>query len=328
MSPFFRQASLLSACLVCLGCGLHGTDSEHQEGIAQYDCNTPQDESADADVTVVASATTISPDGSHRMSVLTFDGDVPGPVIEFAVGQTRRIKLRNHTEAPIGLHFLGLSYPVEEDGTHLYPHSVVNPGCAHVYPVTAKAPGVFPFVDHLHPKDALPLGQYGVAVVRPVGEEPADREYVLFLGELGKESHTGEEDKDEGSSDTRTFYMTFNGRTEAAPLTIEQRAGQSVRRSEWPDSRSGDRVRFRLVNVSPSAFHSFGLHGYNFCDRGGVISDTGVCPSGGLPKNILSLSPLEGSTIEFRTTTPGRWMYHCHVLDHVEEGMLGYFDVK
>jgi FtsP/CotA-like multicopper oxidase with cupredoxin domain len=40
------------------------------------------------------------------------------------------------------------------------------------------------------------------------------------------------------------------------------------------------------------------------------------------------MSPLEGTTLELRTTSKGRWMYHCHILDHVEEGMLGYFDVN
>ncbi len=323
----YRVASLCGSLFFCLACGPSVPEADPHASHTTYECNTPEDETADADVTIDASLNTISPDGRVRMSVSTFGGDVPGPVIEFLVGQTRRIKLRNHTDIPIGLHFLGLSYPVQEDGTHLYPHSIVNPGCAHVYPVTAKAPGVFPFVDHLHPIQALSLGQYGVSIVRAQGEEAVDREYVLFMGELGKES-SGSHEEEEEQGGERRFFMTFNGRTESSPLSIEQKSKQSIRTTDWPKSAVGDRVRMRIVNVSPSVFHTFGLHGYNFCDRGGVISDTGVCPSGGRTQNIVNLSPLEGTTVDLRTTAPGRWMYHCHIIDHVEEGMLGYFDVQ
>lgn len=318
---------LCGSLFFLLACGQVSPTADPHESHTQYVCNTPDDETAEADVTIDASLGTVSPDGRFRMAVSTFDGDVPGPVIEFVVGQTRRIKLRNHTDAPIGLHFLGLSYPVEEDGTHLYPHSIVNPGCAHVYPVTAKAPGVFPFVDHLQPIQGLSLGQYGVSIVRSPTEDPVDKEYVLFMGELGKET-SGSHEEEEAQGGERRFFMTFNGRTDASPLAIEQRAKQSIRSAGWPSSLVGDRVRLRLVNVSPSVFHSFGIHGYNFCDRGGVISDTGACPNGGRTQNIVTMSPLEGTTLELRTTSKGRWMYHCHILEHVEEGMLGYFDVN
>lgn len=319
--------------LLLSGCGNDAMQHRSEHGLSaeqiSYVCNTPEDAAAAADVTMESRFASVSPDGSTRMGVLTFDGDVPGPVLRMKVGQTLRVKLVNRLDAPVGLHFLGLSYPVQDDGTSLYPQSVVNPGCAHVYTVTAKAEGVFPFVDHLRPAQTLPLGLYGAVVVSAQDEQPADREFVIFLGELGIEasgSHEEEEKKEHGGGG-RSFFMTFNGRSMESPLTIGRTTGDFARSEAWPSSKVGERIRLRLLSVSPNAIHSFGLHGYNFCDRGGVPDANGRCPREGLPRNILNLSPLEGTTVEVRTDNPGRWMYHCHILDHVEEGMMGFFDV-
>ncbi len=328
-----KPCSVALLGLLLCACGSNGTnhESEHERNPQQrsYVCNTPADAEAVADVTMESRASSVRPDGTNQMEVLTFDGSVPGPVLRMKVGQTLRVKLVNRLDTPIGLHFLGLSYPVEDDGTSLYPHSVVNPGCAHVYTVTAKAAGVFPFVDHLRPSTTLPLGLYGAVIVAASDEQPVDREFVIFLGELGIESTMGHghENEDTESKEGHRFYMTFNGRSHASPLTIVRTTSNFTRTESWPQSKVGERIRMQLVNVSPNAIHSFGLHGYNFCDRGGVIDDSGVCPRGGLPRNIVNLTPLEGTTVEVRTDNPGRWMYHCHILDHVEDGMMGYFDV-
>jgi FtsP/CotA-like multicopper oxidase with cupredoxin domain len=34
--------------------------------------------------------------------------------------------------------------------------------------------------------------------------------------------------------------------------------------------------------------------------------------------------PKERIEIAF-VATPGRWMFHCHILEHLETGMMGYF---
>ena len=312
------------------GCGpVQPLDSGHLHHQTQttFECTTPEDLNAPADITFESRRAVVSPDGLLQVGALTFGGTVPGPVLDMEVGQTRRIKLINRGQEPIGLHFLGLSYAVKDDGTPLYPQSIVNPGCAHVYAVTAKAPGIFPFVDHLQPMRTLVAGQYGAVVVRTAAEAKADREYVFFLGELGVEGEGGHEEEEEHGAGQK-FFMTINGRTDLLPLSIERTQTGFAQREGFPDSRVSNRVRFRLLNVSPNAYHSFGLHGYNFCDRGGVLDPQGGCPNQGRPFNIVSLSPLEGTTVEFMAENPGRWMYHCHVLDHLEEGMIGYFDVN
>ena len=324
-----RTTLFLVACTFAAGCGSSHDITNHINQVTQgpHECETPEDAAAPADQTIEARYATVKPDGVNAMNVITFGGTVPGPVLTLDVGQTRRYKLTNRTDVPIGLHFLGLSYDVKDDGTPLYPKSIVYPGCSHVYTMTAKTPGIFPFVDHLNPTKTMPAGMHGAVVVRAPDETPADREYLYFLGELGKETEGEEEEEEEGGG-ARSFFMTMNGRTEAAPLAIERRGGEFVGWEGFSESQVGNKVRIRLQNVSPSTYHSFGMHGYNFCDRGGMVDASGGCPNQGRPVNILSLSPLEGTTIEVLTNNPGNWMIHCHILDHVAEGMMSYFVVK
>ncbi len=40
------------------------------------------------------------------------------------------------------------------------------------------------------------------------------------------------------------------------------------------------------------------------------------------------LSPSQGLRIRFREQDPGRWLYHCHVMTHMEAGMVGYYLVS
>jgi bilirubin oxidase len=71
--------------------------------------------------------------------------------------------------------------------------------------------------------------------------------------------------------------------------------------------------------------HSFHLHGFRFqvLDRDGVPEpyaswkDTVNVPKHGLVRFIVRFDDY-----------PGKWMFHCHILDHEEHGMMGILEVK
>lgn len=282
-------------------------------------CATPGDTSALADVTIDAEMISLStPHG--EIEARTFGGDVPGPVMRMQLGESRRVKLVNHTDRPMSLHFMGVSYAPEDDGTPDTPSSVVNPGCAHVYPITARSAGVWPIVDHVEPRDSLAHGAYGAIVVPAPDEVPADRDFVVFMGQLGLEEESGEEAEEE------PFEMTLNGRAAPASRTIELRGGAYVASEGVPRARVGELVRWRIIDASPDATHTFGVHDHEFCELGGLPDARGRCASGGMA-NIVDVTPLHGRTIEWREAAAGHWMVHCHILEHVEEGMMGWYDV-
>ena len=82
----------------------------------------------------------------------------------------------------------------------------------------------------------------------------------------------------------------------------------------------GDTEVWRIVNDTDFS-HPFHLHGYFFQ----VLDDTRV-PEWKDTVNVPTKSEL---TIAVRfDDRPGAWMYHCHILDHAEAGMMGHLVVR
>jgi FtsP/CotA-like multicopper oxidase with cupredoxin domain len=82
----------------------------------------------------------------------------------------------------------------------------------------------------------------------------------------------------------------------------------------------GDTEVWRIVNNTDFS-HPFHLHGYFFQ----VLDDTRV-PEWKDTVNVPTKSEL---TIAVRfDERPGAWMFHCHILDHAEAGMMGHLVVR
>ena len=69
--------------------------------------------------------------------------------------------------------------------------------------------------------------------------------------------------------------------------------------------------------------HPFHLHGTFFQ----VLDVDGVAPPHVGWKDTVNV-PMK-TTLRFavRYGEPGRWMFHCHILEHAERGMMGELDV-
>ena len=85
----------------------------------------------------------------------------------------------------------------------------------------------------------------------------------------------------------------------------------------------GDVQVWEIVNTSMMD-HPFHLHGFFFQ----VIEENGMAPQYKAWKDTYNLKPR--STVKIAwipDDRPGRWMYHCHILEHHEAGMMGHFEV-
>ncbi len=70
--------------------------------------------------------------------------------------------------------------------------------------------------------------------------------------------------------------------------------------------------------------HPFHLHGYFFQ----VLEDNGKAPAYKAWKDTYNLKPKSKIKIAWLPDNrPGMWMYHCHILEHHEAGMMGHFEV-
>lgn len=91
--------------------------------------------------------------------------------------------------------------------------------------------------------------------------------------------------------------------------------------------RRGERVRFRLVNLRASLHamqHPIHLHGQRFL----VLAVNGVAPPVRAWKDTVLLPAGAAVDILVEFDTPGRWMLHCHIAEHVESGMMTTFHVE
>ena len=84
-------------------------------------------------------------------------------------------------------------------------------------------------------------------------------------------------------------------------------------------ARVGETHVWRIINNTDFA-HPFHLHGYFFQ----VLDDARV-PEWKDTVNVPAKSELS-IAVEF-DERPGMWMYHCHILDHADVGMMGHLQV-
>ena len=70
--------------------------------------------------------------------------------------------------------------------------------------------------------------------------------------------------------------------------------------------------------------HPFHLHGFFFQ----VLSVDGEPPAYRSWEDVVNLPPKSTTRIAWMPDDrPGRWMYHCHILEHHAGGMMAHFDV-
>jgi FtsP/CotA-like multicopper oxidase with cupredoxin domain len=124
-----------------------------------------------------------------------------------------------------------------------------------------------------------------LAALTPLAARPVNRRVPVVLG-----------------GTMSPYKWTLNGRTweDREPLHVKK----------------GERVVFDIVNQTPMG-HPMHLHGHVFQ----VIELNGKALSGAVRDTVQV--PAKGSVkIAFDADNPGRWLFHCHNLLHMESGMM------
>ncbi|HTC12303.1 MAG TPA: multicopper oxidase domain-containing protein [Acetobacteraceae bacterium] len=97
--------------------------------------------------------------------------------------------------------------------------------------------------------------------------------------------------------------------------------GWTINGRAWADReplhvKKGERVVFDIVNQTPMG-HPMHLHGHVFQ----VVELNGKAFSGAMRDTVQV--PAKGSVkVAFDADNPGRWVFHCHNLLHMESGMI------
>jgi len=250
---------------------------------------------------------------------MTFDGQVPGPMVRIRRGDTVNLTLTNPEEnnMPHNIDFHAVYGPGggADDTT-------ITPGESATIEFQAMYPGVFVYHCAVPNLDQhISAGMYGAILVEPEGGLPeVDRELYFGQNELYTNGAAGEEGHHRFSFDTmrseEPTYVTLNG--EAYPFTEDGYGPVTVEK--------GERVRIFLSNGGPnltSSWHGIGNVWETFYRDGDVVSD---------PDRYVETAPVAPGSVaiaEIDTPVPGPIKLVDHALSRVaRKGRLGVIQVE
>jgi uncharacterized cupredoxin-like copper-binding protein len=212
-----------------------------------------------------------------------YNGQVPGSLIRATEGDRVRINFTNELPEPTVIHFHGPKLPNGMDGVVGVTQKVVQPGQAFSYEFVAQPSGTFMYHTHHNSAEQEGKGLFGIFIVDP--KEPTlqyDREVIQVLSETGG-------------------YFLINGKAFPATEPIE--------------AKVGERVLIRLVNLGQMT-HPMHMHGHPFQ----IVATDGypVPESQALTKDVVNIGPGERYDLLMIADNPGTWLFHCHILTHVQ----------
>lgn len=244
---------------------------------------------------------------------MTFDGQVPGPMLRMRVDDTMELHLHNEMGSLLP-HSIDLHAVTGPGGGAVFSQTLA--GEESVFTFQALKPGLY--VYHCATASIghhISSGMYGLILVEPVGGLPeVDHEFYIMQGEIYTVQPYGTQGNldfsHEKMLDEAPEYYVFNGA--AGALTQDEYAMRA---------NVGDTVRIYFGVGGPNKISSFHLIGeiFDHVYEGGSISTE--------PQTDVqtTLVPPGGATIvEFTLDVPGRYILVDHALSRLERGLAGY----
>jgi len=173
-----------------------------------------------------------------EVTMLAYNGSIPGPVIKVPQGAEITINFKNNTDVDSTLHSHGVRVANAFDGVPNVTQQAVKPGGSFTYKVKFPDAGAFWYHPHVREDYAQELGLYGNFIVTPTQKDywaEVDREETLFLDDIliknGKIAPFDKETVDHTLMGRFGNVMLING-DDQYKLSVKQ----------------GERVRFYLTN--------------------------------------------------------------------------------
>ncbi len=259
----------------------------------------------------------------RTVTMLGFNGQYPGPLIQVDEGSTITVQFVNRTEFPTAVHWHGVRLDNRYDGAPHVTQDPVPPGGEFEYRVHFRDAGIYWYHPH-HREDVLQdLGLYGNLLVRSREPEffaPANREEILMLDDL----LVGDSGPIEHGLDAPTHALM--GRFGNVLLVNGE--------PKWTSAaRRGDVIRFFLTNVSSTRVFNLSFQGARTRMKV-VASDLGRYEQESWVDNVV-IAPAERFVVDVRFERPGevRLVNRVRAIDHIlarffeESQTLGSFRV-
>jgi len=232
----------------------------------------------------------------------TYNGTVPSPMIKVDVGDKVRVTLHNELPVIQDVHWHGIEVPFAMDGVAPLTQEPVDPGGDFVYEFTVDRPYMGMYHPHLHGQMAVPNGMFGVI---QVGETPIARGVTVNGVEIPADVQPAV-DMPMVLNDAGVIGFSLDGKSFPATAPIV------VNKDEW--------VAITYYN---EGLQSHPMHLHEFPQL--VTAIDGFPLEQPYWADTVSVAPGQRYTVMFQADQVGTWVYHCHILNHVERdtGMFG-----
>ena len=267
---------------------------------------------------------------------------IMGPVLRGVVGDFLAVTFLNRGGQPLSMHPHGAKYDKDSEGSHYLPRpglgAAVAPGAKFTYvwqldPESGPLPNEpsskgWLYHSHVNGDEEVNLGLVGFMVVtdpqraRP-DATPVDvqREHAaLFM--IFDESGLGEAEREAAEYASlstnnvfpvKPWWQTQEILEQGVRATIN---GYIFGNLPGLEMDEGERVRWYLFGLgSERDFHTAHWHGLRVTEEGRRRTD------------VVDLLPATMKVADMTADNPGAWLFHCHVADHMAEGMFARITV-
>lgn len=233
-----------------------------------------------------------------------------GPIIRAEVGDEIIVDFLNRGKKPHDLHPHGLRYDKDNEGSLYLPFgkgASIAPGdkfTYHWFAIASSGPGpgqlssvVWWYHSHVDPAVEINAGLMGPIIVTAKGMARPDGS-----------------PKDVGCEFVASF-MIFNELTGKPPAQFYAINGLVFGNLPGLIMKKGEKVRWYLLGMG----NEIDLHTPHW--HGETVSD------GRANTDVIELLPGSMKTVDMIADNPGTWMFHCHVEDHMESGMMAVYTI-
>ncbi len=259
-----------------------------------------------------------------------------GPVLRGVVGDYLAVTFLNRTSQPLSMHPHGVHYDKDNEGSYYRPGpglgSAVGPSATFTYvwqldassgpaPDEPSSKGWL-YHSHVAGDTETNLGLIGAIIVtdparaRPDGTpRDIDREFAtlfMIFDESGLDDAAIEAAEYANLPGAASAPLTFSEMQQ----TLEQGARASINGRIFGnlpglEMNEGERTRWYLFSLgSERDFHTAHWHGLRVVEEGRRRTD------------VVELLPATMKVADLVADNPGTWLFHCHVADHMREGMF------
>ena len=232
----------------------------------------------------------------------TYNGMVPGPQLHVDIGDHVEIELHNELPAATDMHLHGVNVPNSMDGVAPVTQDLVDPGESFTYAFDADEVAVAMYHAHHMAQLTVPNGLLGMLYV---GEEPLPAGQTIGGQPVPADVEVSQEIP-MVLNDAGVIGFSLNGKSFPATAPIV--------------GNRGDWILVHYANEG-TQIHPMHLHQFDQI----VIAKDGYPLDEPYVVDTLNVAPGERYSVLVQLEERGTWVWHCHILPHVERdtGMFG-----